>query len=105
METTKGLYALKASLCALLSSWFSAGSLIYFYCHHMPSLEAFGFDLEDLWIVYGALMVGAFVSGEKSNQERKRASLLRQNSLFNAKSRMVRDSFINNNIGNEVFTF
>ena len=105
METTKGVYALKASLCALLSSWVSAGSLINFYCHHMPSLEAFGYDTEDLWIVYGALVVGALVREEKINQERGRASLLRQSSLFNAKSRVCRDSFINNNIGNEVFTF
>ena len=99
METTKGVYALKASLCALLSSWFSAGSLINFYCHHMPSLEAFGYDLEDLWNGNGALMVGAFVGPKESNQQTECAGLLRHRSVYFAKSRMFRDSFINNNIG------
>ena len=104
METNRGINAPKAGLLALLPGWFSAGSPTTVYCCHMPSLRAFGDDLTDLLNAYGALMVGAHVGEEESNQQRERAGLLRHRSVYFAKSRVCRDSFINNNIGSEYST-
>ena len=70
----------------------------------MPILRAFGDDLRDLLNAFGAVMVGAHVGEEESNQQRERAGLLRQRINNFAKSRMFRDSYINNNIGSEYST-
>ena len=105
METNRGINASKAGVLALLPVWFSTGSPNTVYCCHMTSLRAFGHDWSGILDPFGALMVGAHVGQHSSNQRRERAGLFWHRSVYFAKSRMFRDSFINKNIGSEYSTF